>query len=62
MAGHFTFGPSRVFFFFLVFVVVVVVVIRFVLCFLWVGLINKTCVAILASSWLGWAMLNFFFF
>ena len=32
---------------------VVVVVIGFVLCFLWVGLINKTCVAILASSWLG---------
>ena len=41
-------------------------VIGFVLCFLWVGLINKTCVAILASSWLGWAcifvmaVLNFY--
>ena len=50
------------FFFFLV-----IVVIGF-LCFLWLGLINKTCVAILASSWLGWActfvmtVLNFFFF
>ena len=46
----------------------VIGVIGFVLCFLWVSLINKTCVAILASSWLGWAcifvmaVLNFFFF
>ena len=44
-----TFGPSRFFFF------LVIGVIGFVLCFLWVGLINETCVAILASSWLGWA-------
>ena len=59
-----TFGPSSIFFFFFL----VIGVIGFVLCFLWVGLINKTCVAILASSWLGWActfvmvVLNFFFF
>ena len=61
----------QVFFVVVIVVVVAVVVIHvigFVLCFfLWVGLINKTCVAILASSWLGWAcsfvmvVLNFFF-
>ena len=54
-------GLQGFFFFFLV-----IGVIGFVLCFLWVGLIYKTCVAILASSWLGWActfvmvVLNFF--
>ena len=59
------FGPSRIFFFFFF---LVIGVIGFVLCFLWVGLIYKTCVAILASSWLGWActfvmaVLNFFNF
>ena len=63
------FGPSRFFYFFIFFIFFLVIgVIGFVLCFLWVGLINKTCVAILASSSLGWAcifvmaVLNFFFF
>ena len=50
------FGTSRFFFFFLGGGGGVVIgVIGFVLCFLWVGLINKTCTTILASSWLGWA-------